>query len=159
MGFYYGSTRPPLPPGDVGPVITPREYILLLSGAMRMVASCTPQGFDVSRSGAGGAVAISTLIEGLSRRLQHRPEDAATHRMLGIAELHAGNCTAALHHLAIAIKILLAQTTTECLQQSLYARVELALLLPTLMRLCLRLGRPATVRRLVGALLFGVVRG
>jgi hypothetical protein len=159
MGFYYRSTRHLLPPGEVGPVITPREYILLLSGAMRTVASCTSLGSDVSRSGARGTVAISTLIEGLSRRLQHRPEDASTHRMLGIAELHAGNGQAAIRHLTIAMKMLLAQTTTECLQQSLYARVELALLFPILMRLCLRLGRRATVRRLVGVLLSGMVRG
>jgi hypothetical protein len=73
--------------------------------------------------------------------------------MLGIAELHAGNGTAAVRHLASAVRILLAQTSTECLQQSLYARVELALLIPTLIRLCRRLERPAMVRRLARALL------
>jgi hypothetical protein len=158
MGFYYGSMRSPLS-GDAGPIITPREYILLLSGATRMVISCTPQSSDTCRLGVTGAVAISTLIEGLSRRLQHRPEDATTHRMLAIAELHAGNCKAAVRHLAIAVNILLAQTTKESLQQSLDARVELALLLPILIRLCLRLGRRATARRLVSALLLRVVGG
>ena len=155
MGFYYGSTRPHL--GDVGPIITPREYILLLSGATRMVISCTPQGSDTCRSGTAGTVAISTLIKGLSRRLRLRPGDATTHRMLAIAELHTGNRKAAVRHLTIAVNILLATTTRECLQQSLYARVELALLVPTLIRLYLRLGRRATARRLVSALLLGVV--
>src|SRR5260370_26689338 len=73
--------------------------------------------------------------------------------MLGIAELHAGNGKAAVRHLASAVRILLAQTSTECLHQSLYARVELALLIPTLIQLCCRLDRPAMVRRLVSALL------
>jgi hypothetical protein len=73
--------------------------------------------------------------------------------MLGIAELHVGNGKAAVRHLASAVRILLAQTSTECLQQSLYARVELALLVPTLIRLCRRLERHAMVRRLVRVLL------
>lgn len=133
--------------------ITPREYILLLSGATWMAASCIPQRSDICRSRTRGAIAISALIERLSRRIQHRPEDASTHRKLGIAELHAGNGKAAVRHLATAVRILLAQTHTECLQQSLYARVELALLIPTLIRLCRPLERHATVRRLVRALL------
>jgi len=78
--------------------------------------------------------------------------------MLGIAELHAGNGKAAARHLAVAVKLLLALTTNECLQRSLHARVELALLLPTLIT-CLRLGRRATARRLVSTLLSRVVGG
>jgi hypothetical protein len=159
MGFYYGSTRRPLASDDIGPIITPREYIGLLSGATRMVISATPQGSDTCRSRVAAAVAISTLIKGLRRRLQHRPEDSTTHRMLAIAELHAGNYETALRHLAIAVNMLLAPTTSECLRQSLSARVELALLLPLLMRLCLRLGRRATARRLVSALLLRVAGG
>lgn len=158
MGFYYGSTRRSLASGDIGPIITPREYILLFSGATRMVISATPQGSDTCRSGAAAA-AIPTLIKGLRRRLHHRPEDGTTHRMLAIAELHAGNPETAVRHLAIAVNIRLAPTTGECLRQSLYARVELALLLPILMRLCLRRGRPATARRLVSALLLRVAGG
>jgi hypothetical protein len=157
MGFYYGSTRVLRSSGDVGPIITPREYIALFSGATRMAISCTPQGSDTCRSSPAGPVAISTLIRGLSRRLQRRPADATTHRMLAIAELHAGNHKAAVRHLAIAVNILLAPTTKACLRQSLDARVELALLLPTLIRLYLRLGRRATARRLVSALLLGVI--
>ena len=159
MGFYYGSMRRALPADDIGPIITPREYIRVLSGATWMVISATPQGSDTCRSGAAAAVAIATLIEGLRRRLQHRPEDGTTHRMLAIAELHAGNCEAAVRHLAIAVNSRLAPTTSACLRQSLYARVELALLLPILMRLCLRLGRRATARRLLRALLFRVTGG
>jgi hypothetical protein len=156
MGFYYGSTRAARSSGSVGPIITPREYISLFSGATRMAISCSPQDSDTCRSGPAGAGAISTLIKGLGRRLQHRPADATTHRMLAIAELHAGNHKAAVRHLAIAVNMLLAPTTKACLRQSLYARVELALLLPTLIRLYLRLGRRATARRLVSALLSGL---
>jgi hypothetical protein len=156
MGFYYGSARAARSSGDVGPIITPREYISLFSGATRMAISCTPQGSDTGRPGPARAVAISSLIEGLGRRLQHRPTDASTHRMLAIAQLHAGNHKAAVRHLTIAVNILRASTATACLRESLYARVELALLLPILIRLYLRLGRRATARRLVSALLLGV---
>ena len=152
MGFYYGSTRPPFQSGDAGSVITPREYILLLSGATRVAASCTPQESDGCRSRTGGAIATSTLIERLSRRLQHRPGEASTYRMLGIAELHAGNSEAAIRHLATAVQILLTRTPIDSLPQLLYARVELALLIPTLIRLCRRLQRHAMVRCLVRAL-------
>jgi hypothetical protein len=157
MGFYYGRTRPSS--GDIGPTITPQEYICLFSGATRMVIPCTPQGSDTCRSGTPRAVAISTLIQGLSRQLQYRPEDATAHRLLGIAELHAGNCKAAAHHLAVAVNLLLALTTNQCLQRSLCARVELALLLPILITLCRRLGKRATARRLVSTLLSRVVGG
>ena len=79
--------------------------------------------------------------------------------MLAIAELHAGNCERAVHHLAIAVNIFLTPTASESLRQSLDARVELALLLPILMRLCLRRGRRATARRLLSALLWRVAGG
>jgi len=158
MGFYYGSPRRSLASDDIGPIITPREYIRLLSSATRMVISATPQGSDTCRSGAAAAV-ISTLIKGLRRRLHHRPEDGTTHRMLAIAELHAGNCETAVRHLASAVNIFLTPTTGESLRQSLDARVELALLLPILMRLCLRRGRRATARRLLSAWLLRVAGG
>jgi len=159
MGFYYGSTRRSLTSDDIGPIITPREYIRLFSGATRTVISASPQGSDTCRSGAAAAVTISTLIKGLRRRLHHRPEDGTTHRMLAIAELHAGNCETAVRHLAMAVNIRLAPPTGESLRQSLDARVELALLLPILMRLCLRRGRRATARRLLSAWLLGVAGG
>jgi hypothetical protein len=156
MGFYYGSTRARLSSADVGPIITPREYIGLFSAATRMAISCSPQDSDTRRSRPAGAVATSTHIKGLSRRLRDRPADATAHRMLAIAELHAGNHKVAVRHLTIAVNILLAPSTKGCLRHSLYGRVELALLLPILIRLYLRLGKRATARRLVSALLLGV---
>jgi hypothetical protein len=159
VGFFYRSARRHLLSGDVPPTITPREYVQLLSDATRMVMSCSPQISDIDRSRAGDAVAISMLIKGLRRQLHHLPADATTNRMLAIAELHAGNCKAAVRHLAIAVNILLAPTSRECLQQSLHARVELSLLLPAVIPLCLRLGRRAPARRLVGAVLARVLGG
>jgi hypothetical protein len=158
VGFYYGSTRL-LSSDDVAPAITPHEYIHVLSGTMRMVISSTPQGSDTCRSGAAGSVVLSSLTRGLRRRLHDRPEDATTHRMLAIAELHAGNCKAAVRHLAIAVDILLAPTSGECLRRTMYARVELALLLPILIPLYVRLGRRRMARRLVRALLSRVAGG
>jgi hypothetical protein len=79
--------------------------------------------------------------------------------MLAIAELHAGNCKVAVGHLATAVNILLAPTSSECLRRTIHARVELALLLPIVIPLCVRLGRRALVRRLVSTLLSRVVGG
>ena len=156
MGFYYGSTRRPLSSDDIGPIITSREYIRLLSGAVQMVTSATLQGSDSFRASPGGTVAISSLVEGLRRQLRDRPQDGTAHRMLAIAELHAGNCERAIRHLAVAVKMLLSPSPSPCLRRSLYTRVELALLLPILIRLCCRLGRRTTAHRLVGLLLLRV---
>jgi len=153
MGFYFRSMRPRLSSEEIGPVITPREYTMLLAGAMRIVFPYSTPESDTYRPGTLRAARSGGLIEGLSRRLQHHPDDAATHRKLAIAHLHSGNCKLAVRHLEIAVKTLLAQAPTGCLQHSLCARVELALLLPVLIRLCRRLGTPATVRRLVSKVL------
>jgi hypothetical protein len=159
VGFYYGSTHRFLSADEVAPAITPREYVDVLSDATLMVISSTPQDSDTCRSGAASSVAMSTLVMGLHRRLRDRPVDATTYRMLAIAELHAGNCKAAVRHLAIAVKILLAPPSHECLRRTMHARVELALLLPVLIPLCVRLSRRAMARRLVSALLSRVVGG
>jgi hypothetical protein len=159
MGFFYRSARRHLLSGDVPPTITPREYVRLLSDATRMVISCGPQISDTDRSRPGDAVAISMLIKGLRRQLHHRPADATTNRMLAIAELHAGNCKAAVRHLSAAVNILLAPTSRECLHRSLHARVELSLLLPVVIPLCLRLGGRAPARRLLGVVLARVFGG
>ena len=153
MGFYYGSTPPRLSSEEIGPVITPREYTMLLAGAVRMVFPSTPPESDTYRPGTPRAAMTWGRIEGLSRRLRDHPDDATTHRMLAIAHLHAGHCIPAVRHLEIAVKMLLAQASTGCLQHSLSARVELALLLPVLVPLCLRLGTPATARQLVSKVL------
>jgi hypothetical protein len=131
----------------------------LVSGATCMVISSSPQDSDTCRSDATRSVALSTLIKGLRRRLHDRPKEATTHRMLAIAQLHAGNCKAAVRHLAIAVNILVEPTSSECLRRTIHARVELALLLPILIPLCVRLGRRALGRRLVSALLSRVVGG
>ena len=156
MGFYYGSTRRSISSDDIGPIITPREYICLLSGAIQMVTSATPQDSDTFRASEAGTVAISSLLERLRSRLRDRPQDGTAHRMLAIAEFHAGNPDRAIHHLAVALKMRLSPSPSRCLRQSLYARVELALLFPILIRLCCRPGRRARARRLVGLLLLRV---
>jgi len=150
MGFYYGS-RPASQ--DDGAVITPREYTALLADAVCSVTS------DVYRD-AAAATTTSTLLERLSKRAQRYPRDPTTHRRLGIAHLYAGNCKPAVRHLEIAVNILFAQTTTSgCLQQTLCARLQLALLLPVLLPLCLQLGKRETARRLVNDVLLGERRG
>jgi hypothetical protein len=162
VGFYYGLKHPSLSPGDVRPTITPREYIHLIADATRLVISSSPESSDTFRAGAGGPlgpVEISSLIKGLRRRLHERPRDATTNRMLAIAELHAGNGRAAVHHLAISVNILLAPARNECARQNLHARVELALLLPILVSLSLRLGRPALARCLLSAVLSRLIGG
>ncbi len=155
MGFYYGSARLHPSSEDSSMVITPREYTLLFGGATRAAISCGPQESDTARSRTARAAASPGLIEALSRCVRQRPEDPTPHRMLAIAHLAAGQCRPALRHLEIAVNMLLAQRTKGCLRESLYARVELAVLLPVLIPLCVRLGKRATVRRLVSELLLG----
>lgn len=159
MGFYYGSTRSRLSSENIGPMITPREYTSLFADAMRLMISRTPLESDIHRSALPGVAVTSGLIDGLSRQLRHRPDNPTIHRMLAIAHLHAGHYTPAIRHLTIAVNILLPRTTKSPLQQGLRPRVELALLLPVLVSLCLRLGRRATAHRLVSKLLLGLVRG
>jgi len=144
MGFYYRS-RPASQ--DDGQVITPREYTALVADAVSWVTS------DPYR-GAAEATTTSSLLERLSRRARRHPLDPTTHRRLGIAHLYAGNCKPAVRHLEIAVNILLAQATTRgCLRQTLCARLELALLLPVLLPLCLQLGKRETALRLVSDVL------
>ncbi len=92
----------------------------------------------------------SVLLEALSRRARRHPGDPVVHRALGIAHLAAGNARPAVRHLGIAMNLLRRDTTSgACLQDTLCARLELALLLPVLVPLCMRLGRRQTARRLV----------
>ncbi len=158
MGFYYGSARLHPSSEDSCMVITPREYTQLFRGATRAVISCGPHESDIDHSGTARAVASPGLIETLSRRVRQWPEDPTTHRMLAIAYLAAGHCRPALRHLEIAVNMLLAQRTKGGLRESLYARVELAVLLPVLIPLCVRLGKQATARRLVSELLLGATK-
>jgi hypothetical protein len=154
MGFYYGRARGGPWSEDVRPLITPREYATLLARAMRMVTSRTPPESDTYCSPAALLSATSGLVEGLSRQVRRHPGDPATHRRLGIAHLYAGDCKPAVRHLQIAVNILLAQSTAGgSLRQTLCARLELALLLPVLLPLCLRLGKHETARRLVSDVL------
>lgn len=154
MGFYYGSKQRKHSSEDTGPVITPREYIELLGRELRMVIG--PYDSDSYRPGiaeAAAAAASGLLLHELSTRVQRHPGDSAGHRMLAIAHLHAGNCKPALRHLEIAVNILRAQAATKgCLHRTLSARLELALLVPMMVRLCVRLGKQEMVR-LIGELL------
>jgi len=151
MGFYCGS-RPSAQ--EDGPVITPREYAALLASAISMVAPGALQQSDSYRRGAADAAAISGLLERLTRQARRHPGDPTTHRRLGIAYLFAGNYKPAVRHLEIAVNILFARATTSaCLSHSLCARLELALLLPVLLPLCLQLGKREMARRLVNDVL------
>ena len=152
MGFYHGSKRRRPSSQDTGPVITPREYTALLAGALRAVVG--RQESDTCRPGVAEAGAAPGLLEGLSRRVRRQPDDPTGHRMLAIAHLYAGSRKPAVRHLEIAVNILLAQAaTTRCLHRALCARLELALLVPVLVPLCLQLGKRETVRRLVRGVL------
>ncbi len=150
MGFYCQSRAS----AHDGPVITPREYIGLLGGAASMVAAGALQGTDTYRPGVADAAATSILLDRLSLQARRYPGDPTTHRRLGIAHLAAGSCKPAVRHLQIAVNILYAKATTGgCLQQSLCARLELALLLPVLPPLCRQLGKRDTASRLVSHVL------
>jgi len=138
---------------DDCPVITSHEYTSLVAGAVRMVL---PENLESETYRAGVVEGRPTLdsLEALSRRVERHPSDPRAHRMLGIAHLHAGNCREAVRHLQIAANILLEHATRPgCLSRTLCARMELALLLPVVIPLCLQLGRRDTARTLVSRVL------
>jgi hypothetical protein len=154
MGFYCGSSR--LKPSSqlIGPVITAREYTTLLASTQRMVIDRSPRESDTYRPWVAEAASASSLLEGLSRRVRRNPADPTGHRMLGIVHLASGNCKPAIRHLEIATNILLARIATKgCLHHTFTARLELALLLPILLPLYLRLGKQGTARRLLSEVL------
>jgi len=153
VGFYFASRRRPTLVTDGGPVITPQEYIALLAGAVEMVLPAARDS-DTSRVGITDARLTPDLRETLSQQLQRQPSDPRAHRRLGIAHLQAGNCREAARHLQVAVNLLLAQTTsTECVYRTFCARLELALLLPVVIPLCLQRGRRDTAETLVSRIL------
>ena len=115
-----------------------------------MVMDSASEESDTYRPAAAGAGASSVLLETLSRQARRHPDDPVVHRALGVAHLAAGNCRPAVRHLEIALNLLRMEPTTgACLRDTLRARLELALLLPVLVPLCIRLGRRETARRIV----------
>jgi hypothetical protein len=145
MGFYRRAAQLP-----TLTVITPREFTALFAGALRMVMDSASEESDTYRATPSKPRRSSVLLETLSRRARRHPDDPIAHRALGIAHLAAGNSRPAVRHLGIAMKLLRRDTTSgACLQNTLCARLEFALLLPVLVPLCMRLGRRETARRLV----------
>jgi hypothetical protein len=145
MGFYRRSARLP-----TSAVITPREFTVLFAGALRMVLDSASEASDTYRPAVAKDRPSSVLLETLSRRARRHPDDPVVHRALGIAHLAAGNARSAARHLGIAMRLLRMENTTgACLQHTICARLGLALLLPVLVPLCMRLGRRETARRLV----------
>jgi len=153
VGFFRGRDDRGFGRGAIEAVITPREYRAFLAGALRLALDGEPRESDTGRPCLAEGAA-SGLIEGLSRRVRHRPDDPAGHRRLAVVYLHAGHDRLALRHLEIAARILLVQAAMRGgLQHALSVRLQLALLAPILLPLCLRRGRPATARRLVSQVL------
>jgi len=153
MGFYFASRSGSRVGTDAGPVITPQEYIALFVGAVHMVIPEATES-EASHADVTDARPTPSLGDTLSRQLQRQPSDPHAHRRLGIAHLQAGNDREAARHLQIAVNLLLAQATSrECAYRTFCARLELALLLPVVIPLCLQRGKRDSAEALVGRVL------
>ena len=153
MGFNFASRWRRSFASAGGPSITPHEYLSLVAGAGRTVLF-EPMESDTSRLDVVQEKAPSSdPLETLVRRVQRDPSDPRAHRRLGIAHLEAGNCREAVRHLQIAVNLLLAQATGTDSLRTVCARLELALLLPVVIPLCLKLGRRDTAQMLISRVL------
>jgi hypothetical protein len=151
MGFYSASD---LWAQDDGPIITSREYLALFANALFMVTAGAAHQPDAYRCGPADVATISRRLAQLAAQARRHPDDPTAKRRLGIAHLSAGNRALAVHYLQVAVNMLRARLTTGgFVQGSLCARLELALVLPALLPLWLRLGQHDAARRLVSDVL------
>jgi hypothetical protein len=148
MGFYLPSRQK----GDLNPVITPREYVVLLRNAIERVVQAPVRGRDGYERGVADLAAgrPSSAVDAFARFVHRYPEDPVGHRMLGLAHLAAGHFKLGLAHLTLALKILKRDVGMPIpLCESLRLQLEAGLIRLLLLPLCMRLGLRASVTRLI----------
>ena len=148
MGFYLPSRQK----DDLNPVVTPREYVLLLRGAIERVVqapvrSCDGYKHAVAELSAGRS---SSAVDAFDCFVHRHPEDPVGHRMLGLAHLGAGHFKLGSAHLILALKILKRDVSVSTpLGESLRLQLEAGLIRLVLLPLCMRLGLRGSVNWLI----------
>jgi hypothetical protein len=148
MGFYLPSRQK----GDLNPVITPREYVLLLGDAIEQVVQAPVRSRNSYKRGVADLAAgrARSAVDAFDRFVHRNPKDPVGHRMLGLAHLAAGHFKPGFLHLALALKILRRDVGLPLpLAESLRLELEAGLIRLLLLPLCMRLGLRASVNRLL----------
>ncbi len=148
MGFYLGPQRA----GDLTPVVTPREYVALLSNAIEKVAQTSARRCDSYESGVAHLAAErpGAAVDAFDSFVHLYPDDPVGHRMLGLAHLAAGHFVAGFEHLVFALKILRRDVWLPIpLCESFRLHLEAGLVRLLLLPLCGRLGHRDSVNRLI----------
>ncbi len=152
MGFHPGRRLTGDAGDDSSPVVTPREYIALLSRAIERVRQtpgrrCDSYARGVAHLGSGQPNSAIRAFDSFVRRC---PDDPTGHRMLGLAHLAAGHFEPGFRHLVLALKILRREVrSTVSLRESLRLQLEAGLVRLLLLPLCGRLDQRAAMSRLM----------
>ncbi len=150
MGFYLGPHR--MSDRTDEPVVTPREYVSLLSSAIERVVQTSGRRCDAYERGVAHLVAgrPRAAVHALTGFVRLYPDDPVGHRMLGLAHLGAGRFVAGFGHLVIALKILRRRVRSNMpLRDSLDLYLEAALVRLLLLPLCGKLGHREAVNQLM----------
>lgn len=152
MGFFFGSVLKGEPVGNLGPTITPGEYISTLSSVIRTIPRtleqrrlCYQLGIRYLTMGLPGLAV--RIFSGLVRL---QPNDQQAHRLLGFALLRQGDLRRAAEHLGTALELLRRQAVGALtLYNSLRLECEAAQLRLVLVPLHMRLGQVEAARSLI----------
>lgn len=145
MGFYLSAH----PSGSAhAPVVTPLEYVRLFADALRSIG--TPADTDATYAACARRLAegqTAAVIRALSGRLASRRGDVPAWRLLGIAQLSAGNVRGALAHFETALALCRVRAASAfSLPLALRTRLELALTRLLLLHVRARLGQRDAAR-------------
>lgn len=149
MGCYLGSEPGQRWAVDLGPTITPAEYVSEFSHVLRAVTVGPEQ--DCTGDPLGGPSPASGLPEPavhvFARIVRTQPNDPGAHRLLGIAHLCQGNLKAAAKHFETALAILRREAASGAtLRGAIRVQYETAHVRLVLVPLNLRLGRRHAAR-------------
>src|SRR5260370_28839692 len=108
MGLYLGRGRAGEPTDDPSPVVTPREYVSLLSNAIESVLQTPAKGCDSYERGVAHLASgrPNAAVHAFASFVRLYPDDPVGHRMLGLAHLAAGHFLTRVKHRSRACEIL-----------------------------------------------------
>src|SRR5713226_3137701 len=152
MGFYLGRRRTGDPTEDPSPIVTPWEYVSLLSDAIESGLQTPARRSDCYERGVAHLASgrPNSAVHAFGSFVRLYPGDPVGHRMLGFAHLTAGHFVAGFGHLVLALKILRRDGQLPLpLRERLRLQLEAGLVRLLLLPLCGRLGDRAAVNQLM----------
>ncbi len=152
MGFHLRRHLTGDPTDDSSPVVTPREYVSLLSHAVESVRQTSVRRRDTYVCGVAHLASgqPNSAVHSFGSFVRLYPDDPLGHRMLGLAHLAAGHFVPGFRHLVLALKILRREVRSpHSLRESLRLQLEAGLVRVFLFSLCARLDQRAAMNRLM----------